>query len=308
MVVDILLASYNGEAFLREQLESLVRQTMTDWKLYIRDDGSTDDTLAIIRQYCKKYPEKITVLEDAEHLGAQGNFSRLIQHSTAPYVMLCDQDDIWKNDKIEHSLQAMRELEERHGAAVPLLVHSDMEVVDPRGTLLSASFAKRRGIKGAESRLHYALLTNNVTGCTICMNRALVNKLQVIPVQARMHDMWIGLVAILEGVISFLDVPLVEYRLHGRNVIGAPGAGIMARIPSICRWRSQVREMLSANIAQAKALDTVYEGKMSAEDAAILADFTALEKAGWLKKRHLIWKRRFFRHTIKDTLALLLFC
>ena len=99
--VDILLATYNGERFLDEQMHSLLSQSYTEWHLIIRDDGSTDNTLAIIQRYKKQYPNKITILEDnLANLGACRNFGRILEQSDADYAMFCDQDDVWLPKKI----------------------------------------------------------------------------------------------------------------------------------------------------------------------------------------------------------------
>jgi glycosyltransferase involved in cell wall biosynthesis len=110
--VQILLATYNGARFLREQLDSLFNQTFQDFTVLIRDDGSTDNTVQIIEEYNQKFPNKITLLEDSfKNVGATQNFGILLENATADYIFFCDQDDIWVKHKIEKSLQKIQSLE-----------------------------------------------------------------------------------------------------------------------------------------------------------------------------------------------------
>ena len=115
MSIDILLATYNGGRFLKGQLKSIADQTHENWHLIIRDDGSTDDTLKILKDFASKYDSKVTLInEDLGGLGATGNFSALMRHSTEPYILFSDQDDIWEVNKIEDMLKAIRNVEAQH--------------------------------------------------------------------------------------------------------------------------------------------------------------------------------------------------
>ena len=129
MRLAILLGTYNGGRFLREQLDSLFAQTMKDFQLYIRDDGSTDDTMLIVKEYQQLHPNIVKVEDEGKNLGAKGNFERLLALTDADYYMFCDQDDVWLPDKIEVSFAKMKQMEQRYGD-IPLLVHTDLEVVD----------------------------------------------------------------------------------------------------------------------------------------------------------------------------------
>ena len=112
MSLAILLATYNGEKFLPEQMDSLFSQTYADFVIYAHDDGSTDQTVGILRQYEKKYPEKLVILEYEPQGGAKNNFYSLMQRIDADYYMFCDQDDVWHPEKIEKTLKKILELED----------------------------------------------------------------------------------------------------------------------------------------------------------------------------------------------------
>ena len=128
--VDILLATYNGERFLQQQINSIFEQTHTNFFIYIRDDGSKDNTVSIIKEYVQKYPDKIAIIEDNfGNLGVTQNFNELMKYSTANYIAFSDQDDIWLPQKIEKSFNFLKEIEEKHNN-LPAFVYSDMKIID----------------------------------------------------------------------------------------------------------------------------------------------------------------------------------
>ena len=224
--IDILLATYNGAAFLEEQLDSIVTQTRPDWRLIARDDGSTDRTPEILQAFRERHPDKVVMLEDGDgNLGLVQNFSRLMEHSTAPYAAFCDQDDVWIPEKLELSLAKMRELEREQGAETPLLVFTDLEVVDEDLKVINSSswhFANLRPDRC--NSLNRLLLQNVVTGCTVLMNRPLVGKAVPIPSDAHVHDWWVALAASTFGRAAYVSRRTVRYRQHDRNLLGAsPG-------------------------------------------------------------------------------------
>ena len=142
MMVEILLATYNGKKYLKQQLDSLLNQTFEDFKIIIRDDSSKDKTMDIIMEYKEKYPEKIKVIEDDVKCGSSvSNFMQLIKHATAPYIMFCDQDDYWLPNKIEISLKKMRQ--EENDKNKPILIYTDYKVVD--SNLNSINIDKKKG-------------------------------------------------------------------------------------------------------------------------------------------------------------------
>ena len=124
----ILLSTYNGEKYLKEQLDSLFSQSYKDFKLIVRDDGSNDKTLDILKKY------DIELLPSFGNLGVKKSFEKLLKYASenneAKYFMFCDQDDVWKSDKIEKTLKKMQELENLYGNNMPLLIHTDLEVVN----------------------------------------------------------------------------------------------------------------------------------------------------------------------------------
>ena len=149
--IAILLASYNGEQFIREQIDSILSQSCTNWHLYIRDDNSSDDTLLIEHEYESRYPQQITVVDiPSVERGAKHNSWLLSQYvlkeTDAAYIMFCDQDDVWIQSKIEDTFSAMKSAEQKFQDR-RILVHTDLKVVDRNLKVLGNSFIKYRAFK-----------------------------------------------------------------------------------------------------------------------------------------------------------------
>ena len=235
--IAILMATYNGAAYLSQQLDSLLGQTFADWHLYIHDDGSTDETNDILARYADVYPQQITVFDYPSQGGACRNFLSLLERVEAPYYMFCDQDDVWLSGKIEKTFHRMQEEEGRHGKS-PVIVHSDLCLVDARLNRLSPSFIRDQQIKIDKIKTFddYAS-TNTVTGCAMMLNQEARQIMKRPYDKALMHDAWICLsVAANDGIVAFIDEPLVLYRQHGDNTLGA-------RDMSKFTWLSKLRNL-----------------------------------------------------------------
>jgi rhamnosyltransferase len=247
----ILLATYNGATFLAQQLDSLISQTEKNWLCIIRDDGSKDQTVAIINEYCLK-DSRISLLLDS--LGSQGNamanFSLLISEgmkTKANYFFFSDQDDVWMPNKIEVIYKQLT----LYSEAIPLLIHHDLEVVNEKLSLLNPSFVKYAGLDPTSS-FAQLLSKNVVTGCASACNRALLKESLPIPAEAMMHDWWLALIAAYKGQLVFLEVTLVKYRQHNNNVLGAQSFWQKLQ-PSKLRhnWQRQIR-IFNSTTVQAK--------------------------------------------------------
>jgi glycosyltransferase involved in cell wall biosynthesis len=187
--VDILLATFNGEKYLRQQIQSIFLQSHQNFHLIIRDDGSTDATLKIVKEMITEFPQKVTLIEDKTHLGVIGSFCKLLSVSNACYIMFADQDDAWLSEKIAKSLAKMKDLEGLHGIEKPILVHSDLKVVDEKLELISPSYWAYTKIYPREgSHLNRLLVQNEITGCTVMINRSLANLSNPIFSGSVMHD------------------------------------------------------------------------------------------------------------------------
>lgn len=225
--VAIVMATWNGASHVEEQVASLRAQDVSGWRLLARDDGSTDGTAALVARLAAGDP-RVAVLPGGERLGAIGNFARLLEHalrSGADRVFPCDQDDVWRPDKLSRALALMARLEAEHGRDTPLLVHSDLEVVDEALRPLHPSFLRFQGVAHEErSPLRVLLVQNFVTGCASLANRALLDLALPFPPHVIMHDWWLALCAAARGRIGLVPGTTVRYRQHGGNQLGAGGA------------------------------------------------------------------------------------
>lgn len=222
-MIDILLATYNGDKFLEEQLESIRVQSYNDWRILVKDDGSTDDTINIIKKWKGILGEKLIILnDDIVGLGASKNFNFLLEKSNSSYIMLSDQDDVWLKDKILKSFNVLKKLENHYGSNTPLMVCCDLEVVDEKLNLISSSFWNMRRDDPSILEDHRKLIAHSVvTGNTILMNKSAV--LLSIPVKTSffLHDQWISIKVAYYGKIEFIPESLIKYRQHTSNVLGS---------------------------------------------------------------------------------------
>jgi rhamnosyltransferase len=218
--IAILLAAYNAEQYIAEQIESILTQTNQDWTLYIRNDGSKDNTGDVIAEYCEKYPNIIEIDRGAGNLGCRNNFFRLLEVVDSDYFMFCDADDVWFDDKIEISLDRMRELEAVHHNK-PLLVHTDSAVYDADLNLMAESYWKTVNINPDK------FLTFNeicicccVGGSTMLLNRKVKDLMFPLADNDFIFDYWIAINTVQHGIISTIHRPTKKYRQHNTNVCG----------------------------------------------------------------------------------------
>lgn len=222
-MVDILLSTYNGAKHIRQQIDSIINQTYKDWILIIRDDGSSDETLNILNDYAIKYPDKIKVVDkDFSNLGPSKSFEKLLSFTEHDYIMFSDQDDIWLNFKIDVTLNAMHQLEEKY-QKMPLLVCTDVTCVNSTGEkiIYKSFFKSRKFIDEALKNDNTFLAMNIVQGCTMMINTLCLKYIIPIP-RTYGHDAYIGAVVNHYGKVYYLHKQTMMYRQHETNVYGAP--------------------------------------------------------------------------------------
>lgn len=300
--VDILLATYQGARFLDAQLESILTQTYPHFHIRLRDDGSNDETQSIIQKWAKTYPHQFTVMPSMGRLGIKGNFSSLMNSSQAPYVMFADQDDIWLPQKIEMSVDCIKEMERRYGAHLPLVVHTDLTVVDEHLHELSSSFWRYTHLNPHLNTLNRLLPQNVLTGCTMLMNRSLVELAYPIPQAALMHDWWVALTAACFGHIQHLNQSTVLYRQHGHNDTGAKPYSLWVPL----KYYKKALTNPKKNHLQAKQLLSRYGSLLREEKVHLLKKYIELDALPFIKKNRQIVKYQFFKQGILRNAAMLL--
>ena len=301
--VRILLATYNGEKYIEEMVESILSQDYTDWQLVLSDDMSKDGTPAILDQYARQYPDRITHYRSGLHFGnAQGHFLHLLsQFPDAPYIMFCDQDDVWHSDKISKTLGKMKEIEE---AGKPALVHTDLRVVDAALQEMGPSFLAYSGIRGDRIQLKQLLVQNVVTGCTTMVNRelALLSNSHKPEGKILMHDWWLALTASALGTIGFLNEATIDYRQHGNNTVGAKNTKSPAYILKKIR-NDGVRKAMEQTYNQAETFLTCFGDLMDQEQRQVVKAYGDLAHKGGMARRAAFVKGGYYKFGIQRIMA-----
>ena len=279
-MIEILLATYNGERFLPEQIESITSQSFEDYNILASDDNSSDCTFEILRSYESVFGEKIKVVQSNTH-SAKENFYNLLDMADAEYIALCDQDDFWQSDRLKKSLKAVQRLERRYGKETPILVHSDLEIVDENLNSQNKKMSELTGISEAikyakkESKYLYTISTeksfsrylveNNITGNTVIINKALLD-IYKRPKVSFMHDWWLGLIAFTFGKVGFLNECLVKYRQHESNELGAKNPLELHNIKK--RNKKKIRENYDCMFAQVEEFLRLYKDELGKSRSA----------------------------------------
>lgn len=216
--IDILMATYNGEKYLKEQIDSILNQTYTDFRLIISDDCSKYSTRKIIEEYSQKDKRIISYFQE-KNLGYVKNFEFLLTKVENEIYMLSDQDDFWLPNKIEHTYNKMKETNAD-------LVFTDLEVVDKDLNMMYSSFNDymklTRKIKKYKNDYRLQYLYNCVTGCTLMSKKKFLNLILPLPTESKyaIHDTWIACAVANNGKIEYLDEKTIKYRQHGTNQVG----------------------------------------------------------------------------------------
>lgn len=277
-MIDILMAAYNGEAYIKEQMESIISQSFKDWNLRIHDDRSSDRTVEIIREvisdfyagnYGSGHPGNIVVsVNQRACKTAALNFFGLLKEASADYVMFCDQDDVWNRDKIEKTMHVMKRMERKYGLDMPLLVYTDLKVVDDCLNPISESF---RNYMNLPKHLFFPrlLMQNSAAGCTMLMNKALYTLLQNVYDIRKvvMHDHFAALTAAALGKIAYLPEATIAYRQHGENAVGASNARSLSYLwKRFVQGKKKFRRDLHRSMIQAGYVYALYGDRIKDEE------------------------------------------
>ena len=297
--VEILLSTYNGAPYLDAMLQSLVDQTCPDWTLTVRDDRSSDATPHILERWRQRLPGRIRWIDADEriNLGVVASFSRLLTQSTGAYVMFADQDDIWLPRKIEAALAGMRAEEARRPAGWPVLAHSDAVVVDRDLKPLGQTAWRNQGARPEKRSTFSRLMVENVVlGCTMMLNRPMVEAAGEVPLAAVYHDWWLALVASALGSIVALPDAHIHWRRHGANdsEMSDVRAAFRKAVASPGAMRGRLRELLEASQPRVAQFLARYRDRLAPDQIAAAEAFLGLTRQGFLARRWRILRRRLF--------------
>lgn len=221
-MIEILLPVFNGEKYLREQIDSILFQTNQNWILKIRNDGSTDNSQVIIDEYITKFPKKIIEISSPKlNCGLISSLNYLLESaSEAEYIMFADQDDVWLPDKIEQTLIAISEIEKKD-PSIPVMICTDATCVDQNLNLMYKSFFEsQKFLPNIVGDKYKMLAINEVQGCTIMINKYAYQKIFPLPTFMKIHDMWIGVICAHYGVAKYINYQTLYYRQHPNNTLG----------------------------------------------------------------------------------------
>lgn len=281
-MLSVVLCTYNGERYLKDQLDSIGKQLLLPDELVVSDDGSHDDSMSIIRDFAKHISIPVRIFQKKRAKGVVHNFSDAIGYSRGNYIALCDQDDVWMPEKLAISMEMLKKGEAIWGEHIPLLVHTDLQVTDKELECIHPSMFMAQHLRNEpdmEQAFRVLLTQNYVTGCTIVMNRALVHRACPIPQEAAVHDWWLALFAAATGHILFVDQPTIKYRQHGSNQVGARAFISMANVKKLFSFR-QIKSSMERALRQDYAfLERIGEG----HEAGVLVQkyFEALSRKVW---------------------------
>ncbi len=239
----ILMTAYNSEAYIQEQITSILSQTNKDWDLFVRDDQSTDSTPTILSQFAKR-DRRIHVVPDVVKRGAKHGFMWLLQQVEAQFYMFCDHDDVWLPTKIEKSLALMKQQKDLMNR--PLIVCPDVKLVDEHLQVIAESYWSHKHHRlSMFSDRYYHLFYNNVLGCTMLLNRKARDLSLPYPPDTAMHDSWLALTVLWHGGrLIPLNEQLMLYRQHSGNTIGTPP------VPSLFEQLSRISRLMKKTKVQ----------------------------------------------------------
>lgn len=291
-IAEILLPTYNGARYVREQIDSILAQTDEHWHLTVSDDGSDDGTQKILDEYAQKYPEKISRVVSGERFGnARDHFYWLMRQCDAAYIMTCDQDDVWHEDKVHLSLEALLQAEAKNVENMPVLVFTDLTPVDERLEQISPSLMVMQQQNPHATDYRNVLFQNIVTGGTMAINRSLKElamrcaELE----QTIMHDWWIALVAARFGCMVYVDKATMLYRQHGNNSVGARDVRSLSYLIHKLTHLVEFQKTVVDKKRQAEVFARTFDDRLSEDEKKVLAAFSAPRSPLSLKWRYLKW-------------------
>ncbi len=238
----VVVAVYNGQSFLAEQLSSVLADLRADDEVIVVDDASTDDSASLIRSLGD---DRIRLVQNARNRGILKAFETGLSRVSNDIVFLCDQDDVWlpgKRDRVVEQFATDSRI---------VVVVSDAQVIDESGRVLAESFMTGRG--GFRGSFASTLWKNRYLGCAMAFRRSVLRSALPIPAKVPMHDMWLGAIASLHGRAVYVDVPTIRYRRHGGN----HGRLRHASLPRMIVWRWRLLSAVSSRYLKLRALGIV---------------------------------------------------
>ncbi len=278
-MISIAMATYNGSRYLRDQLDSILSQTIQDFEIVICDDCSTDSTMSLLDKYSAK-DSRIHVYQNEHNLGFKENFSKAISLCNGDYIALSDQDDIWMEDHLEMLFNALNE----HNA---VLACGDATIIDSNGNEMGLTSSFIDGMDAVpmnniEKARHILLCENSFQGSSMLMRRSLAERAIPIPSAIGFHDTWIAALACFFGGLTYIQAPVLRYRRHSHEVTKGK------------RRMSPIRKFVGISLFNHSLKDrkAIVDSILSMNDGLNDSDIYELELIqGMLLRRASIWGR-----------------
>ncbi|MBR3249146.1 MAG: glycosyltransferase [Clostridia bacterium] len=227
-LVDILLATYNSnENFLREQIDSLLNQTHKNIKIYISDDASTEKNVGQVLKEYEEKDDRVIIFMQEKNIGFNSNFEFLLKQSTADYIMFCDHDDVWHNDKVEKSLIKIKETNSS-------LVYVNCRQIDENGNVICTDYFKHKNIPLIKGKSKLAISRYAGIGCSQIITKEVKEKMIPFKTDVIAHDWLAGFIANELNGIDYIYDELFDYRLHTSNVFGGRSLN-----QNLARWKEK---------------------------------------------------------------------
>ena len=238
--VDIIMATYNGEKFLLEQIQSIQNQEHQKWNLYISDDGSQDNTIQIIKDI-QANDQRVKLVNFEKQGGIVENFNKALSFSNAEYIFLADQDDIWMENRLQIMLKNFKEIESEN-LGKSILMFTDLQLIDSNKNIIADSFYKYNKLNPyTNMRPNMLIWRSTVYGCSTLFNKKLLNECFPIPKYASMHDQWLALKASMNDGLFFFDYTSLKYRQHSNNAVGGAGNGLIGKLKTSKRNLNSIK-------------------------------------------------------------------
>jgi len=292
--IAVLMATYNGALYLKEQIDSILNQSLEPTIIIVSDDGSEDGTHAILEKYAAE--GKITLTKNNTRRGVVGNFVHLItQVPEGYYFALSDQDDIWHPNKLEECFHALQKIEHEDQ---PCMVYSDLCLIDAQKNIINRSFRIELGHHKYKHCLETLLFGNFVLGCTTLCNYSLKDYIIGMPIHPSFnHDAWMALVSYTFGQTYNIDKALVDYRQHSNNVT----ISTHSKKTVLNRYINHINQLFTKNDFLEDRFPIVdlfysqYKSSMASQKRMHFEDFLALQNKSYLAKK-IAFETAFYKH------------
>ncbi len=301
--VAILMATYNGGRYIREQIESIKNQTFKNWTLFVSDDGSCDETLEVVNSF---EDPRIVVVASRNSIGtASGNFMGLARYASSyDYAFFCDQDDVWFPDKIEAELAAIESIESTVSPSVPVLAFTDSVEVDEGLERIRSSFVKTLQFNASTATFAQVVIANVAQGCTVAINASVVSLLieYGLNKEVGMHDWWALILAMCFGESIFIDRPTMMYRQHSGNAVGSTDTTFLSWLKRLIKkpsllfgWMQRAKDDASSAVARAESIERQLGSRLNLEKKNALKEISLMPSLSFFGRVRIICKHKLVR-------------